>query len=110
MTPSEMVTIAVVALIVFGPQRLVDLSRKAGRIAGELRRTSDELRSTLQKEVEQVAGPLREAKTEIAAAGKEIKETADGQLKWVDTPAGAEGSASGSEVGEEDDTPGADDH
>lgn len=85
-TPSEMLTIAVIGLIVFGPNRLVGIARKAGRIVGELRRTSDELKAGLQKEVEDVAAPFREAKSDLAAAGKELKETTDGQLVWVDKP------------------------
>lgn len=83
-TPSEMLTIAVVALIVLGPNRLVAIARKAGRVVGELRRTSEELKAGLQKEIEDVAAPFREAKSELAAAGKELKESADGQLVWVD--------------------------
>ena len=43
-TPSEILTIVVVALIVFGPRRLVEISRRAGQITAQLRRTADDVR------------------------------------------------------------------
>ncbi len=92
-TPSEILVIVVVALIVFGPRRLIEVSRRAGQVAGQLRRTADELRAGLDDELrtirepfEEATRPFREAQSDLAAAGKELIETADGELRWVDTP------------------------
>ena len=42
--PEELVLILVIALIVLGPERMPKLARDLGRVVGDLRRTSDELR------------------------------------------------------------------
>ena len=42
--PEEIMLIAVLALLVLGPERLPKVMRDMGRIVGDLRKTSDELR------------------------------------------------------------------
>lgn len=42
--PEELMLIAVLALLVLGPERLPKVMRDMGRIVGDLRKTSDELR------------------------------------------------------------------
>ena len=50
-SPAEILTIAVVALVVFGPRRLPELSRKAGKALRELRDTAEDLRRGLEREI-----------------------------------------------------------
>ena len=40
----ELVVVFIVALVVFGPERLPEMARKAGRTIADLRRTAEELR------------------------------------------------------------------
>ena len=49
----EMVVILIVALLIFGPRRLPDLARSLGKGLSELRRTSTDLRRTLEREIHQ---------------------------------------------------------
>lgn len=42
--PEEIMVIFVIALLVLGPERLPKVARDLGKIVGDLRRTSDELR------------------------------------------------------------------
>jgi len=42
--PEELVLILLIALIVLGPERMPKVARDIGRVVGDLRRTSDELR------------------------------------------------------------------
>ncbi|HZP96153.1 MAG TPA: twin-arginine translocase TatA/TatE family subunit [Candidatus Limnocylindria bacterium] len=42
--PEELLLIALVALLVLGPERMPKLMRDIGKVVGDLRRTSDELR------------------------------------------------------------------
>ena len=42
--PEELVLVLLLALLVLGPERLPKVARDVGRVVGDLRRTSDELR------------------------------------------------------------------
>ncbi len=49
--PFELMMIMVIAILVVGPQRMVEIVRTVGRMAGQLRRLSNEFTSTLQSEI-----------------------------------------------------------
>lgn len=72
-TFSEIFTIIVVILIVFGPNRLPEIARKAGALAARARSAIDSLKTELNSEYGDALGPLREARDELRAAGSEIK-------------------------------------
>ncbi len=44
----EMLVIGVIALVVFGPEKLPELGRRLGRAMREFRRASDEFRTTVE--------------------------------------------------------------
>ena len=43
--PEELMLVALLALLVLGPERLPKVMRDMGRVVGDLRRTSDELKN-----------------------------------------------------------------
>jgi sec-independent protein translocase protein TatA len=47
----EMVIIAVIALIIFGPRKLPELGKSLGKSIAEFKRASNELKSTLEEEI-----------------------------------------------------------
>lgn len=49
---SELLIILVVALILFGPRRLPQMSRQLGKSLGEFKRASEDFKRTWEKEVE----------------------------------------------------------
>jgi Tat protein translocase TatB subunit len=49
----ELILIFVIALIVFGPKKLPELGRSVGKALAELKRTSNEIRSSIEKEIEE---------------------------------------------------------
>lgn len=49
----ELIIIFVVALLVFGPKRLPELGRSLGRGLSEFRRASSELKSSIEREIQQ---------------------------------------------------------
>ncbi|HSG78478.1 MAG TPA: twin-arginine translocase TatA/TatE family subunit [Acidimicrobiia bacterium] len=71
-SPAEMVTIAVVALLVFGPRRLPEIARKAGRLARDLRKAAADLRSDIEREYGDSLKPLEDARRELRTARDDI--------------------------------------
>ncbi len=61
----HLIIIFVVVLIVFGPEKLPDLARNLGKIMGEFRRATGELRSTFDEHMRDIE---REASMRAAAA------------------------------------------
>ena len=47
----EMMIIAVIALIIFGPRKLPELGKSLGKSIAEFKRASNELKSTLEEEI-----------------------------------------------------------
>ena len=47
----ELIIIFVIALIFFGPRRLPELGRSLGKSISEFKRSSNELRTTLEEEI-----------------------------------------------------------
>lgn len=62
----HLIIIFVVVLIVFGPEKLPDLARNLGKIMGEFRRATGDLRSTFDEHMREIE---REASMRAAAAG-----------------------------------------
>ena|GEM_PF-553254 len=59
---SELVLIGIVALIIFGPRKLPQLARKAGKTMNDLRKATGEFKETWEKEVD--LSELEEVQTE----------------------------------------------
>ncbi len=47
--PLEILTVAVIALVVFGPQRLPEIARNIGKAVNELRRMTADVKSELRE-------------------------------------------------------------
>ncbi|HDH03234.1 MAG TPA: twin-arginine translocase subunit TatB, partial [Actinobacteria bacterium] len=75
--PGEFFLIALVALIVFGPERLPDIARKVGGYLSEVRKAAGDLRAGLDEEVRQIQAPLEELKADLTKPVTEIKSTLD---------------------------------
>jgi len=71
--PEKIILILVVALIVFGPQRLPEIARQVGAAVRELRRMQD----TVRGELDQVLHPDYSPSTSPNAATGEIVSTDD---------------------------------
>jgi sec-independent protein translocase protein TatA len=57
----ELVLIVVIALIVFGPRRLPELGRTVGKTLAEFRRASNEIKESIQKELDEEDQKSRES-------------------------------------------------
>lgn len=73
----ELIIIFVVALVVFGPRKLPELGRSLGKSLSEFKRASNELRNTLDEEIqaEDRRSALRTTATAAAAAPASASQT-----------------------------------
>lgn len=71
---SELLVVAVVALIVIGPQRLPKVARTAGHLLGRLQRYVADVKSDINREIE--LEELRRLRAEMDAAARSVEATA----------------------------------
>jgi len=72
----EILLIALVALIVFGPKRLPELARKAGEMLAKTREATKSVTSALDSEYDGITAPLQDLKTEYDSTVKGLKDAA----------------------------------
>lgn len=87
---SEMVIIAVVALVVLGPERLPRVARQAGQWIGKLQRYVSDVKSDINRQME--LDELRKLQSDVTSAAKSL----EGSMQSVvsDAQAGLEGLSS----------------
>lgn len=66
----ELVVLAVIGLLVFGPRRLPEIGRSLGKMMMEFRRAANELRTSIEREID-----LDEMKDTGRGIRREIEET-----------------------------------
>lgn len=101
---SEMLVVAVVALVVLGPERLPRVARQAGQWIGRLQRYVTEVKSDINRQMEidelrklqsQMQDAARTVETEIRSASDSVQTTVSGldselRSAFDDLPAAAE--------------------
>src|SRR5690349_22229697 len=70
---SEIVVIAVVALIVIGPERLPKVARTLGHLFGRLQRYVNEVKADINREME--LDELRKMRQEVQSAASELQQS-----------------------------------
>jgi sec-independent protein translocase protein TatB len=96
----ELIVIAVVALLVFGPERLPEVARNAAkllqRFRAETQRSVDELKR---------AAEVEELDRELRGLGRELRETRDAVTRDVTRAIRAPGAGTGPPARADDDPP-----
>jgi len=104
-SPAEILTIAVVGLLVFGPKRLPEIARKAGKILSDIRNVANDLKTGLEEEYEDTLEPLKDIrdtmKDAIAGVGGGLKDAGGEVSLDAVTDAPVTGPASESETDED---------
>lgn len=72
---SELVVIALIAILLFGPERVPEFFHRAGQLMSRLQRSADDLWTSLQTEMNQATKPLEDLGDEIKAIGDSLKPT-----------------------------------
>jgi len=80
---SEIVVIAVVALIVIGPERLPKAARTLGHLFGRLQRYVNDVKSDINREIE--LDELRKLKQEVQTAAQDFKSSVEGAARGVES-------------------------
>lgn len=79
---SEMVVIAVVALVVIGPERLPKVARTLGHLVGRLQRYVNDVKSDINREME--LEELRKLKDEFQTSARNIEQTIHGGVQQAE--------------------------
>jgi TatA/E family protein of Tat protein translocase len=88
----ELILIFIVALLVFGPKKLPELGKSLGRGLAEFKRASDDLKKTIEDEIEQGKHEAEAVKKQVADVRSSIDPTAPSATPPADsmpTPAQA---------------------
>lgn len=85
LSATEILTIAVVALIVIGPRHLPGIARRIGRYLGEIKRVAAGFRDDLEREV----GPIKEPLRDLKEAGAEVSKPLGDVRRSLDEAASA---------------------
>jgi Tat protein translocase TatB subunit len=70
----EMVMIIVIALLVFGPERLPEVARRAARFVNEVRKVASDVQRTFLDETQEIRMPIEEIKKDINSVREPLKE------------------------------------
>ena len=79
---SELVIIAVVALIVIGPERLPKAARTMGHLFGRLQRYVNDVKSDINREIE--LDELRKLQQQVQSAAQDIRSSVEGAARDVE--------------------------
>jgi len=80
---SEIFVIAVVALIVIGPERLPRVAKTVGHLFGRLQRYVSEVKSDINREIE--LEELRKLKATMQDAARTIEQSVTSQVNYIDS-------------------------
>ncbi len=82
----EIALIAIVALLVFGPERLPEISRKAGELLTKARVATRSFTDALDGEFDEATSPIRSLQTEFQKTKNELTNAAGTVLNFDTIP------------------------
>ena len=91
---SELMVIALVALVVIGPERLPRVARTLGHLAGRLQRYVADVKADINREVE--LDELRKMRDSVQGAASEMQSSFDQELRKTESELNAAAQASAS--------------
>lgn len=80
---SELVVIALVALIVIGPERLPKVARMAGHLLGRLQRYVSDVKADINREMQ--LDEIKRLQQQVTDQAKEMEQSVSAQLSSVET-------------------------
>jgi len=89
----ELILIFVVALLVFGPKKLPEIGKSLGKGLAEFKRASDELKKTIEQEIEQGKNEVSSVRDTVASVPASLRSALP--LEGSSGPAPAVGGETG---------------
>ena len=80
---SEMIVIAVIALIVLGPEKLPRVARTAGHLLGRMQRYVNDVKADINREIE--LDELRKLQKEMQNTAQSFQQTVKGEISSVES-------------------------
>lgn len=80
---SELIVIAVVALIVIGPERLPGVARTVGHLLGRLQRYVNDVKADINREMQ--IDELKKMQSDVVSQMQSMEQSVNAQLKSVET-------------------------
>ncbi len=71
----ELILIFVVALLVFGPKKLPEIGKSLGKGLAEFKRASEDLKKTIEQEIQEGKNELSSVKAEVVSAANTVAQT-----------------------------------
>lgn len=71
----ELILIFVVALLVFGPKKLPEIGKSLGKGLAEFKKASDELKKTIEREIEDGKNEVASVASDFHSAGNSIAQS-----------------------------------
>src|SRR5215470_4683998 len=71
----ELILIFIVALLVFGPKKLPEIGKSIGKGLAEFKRASDDLKKTIEQEIEQGKNEVSAVREQVTGVDKSLQET-----------------------------------
>jgi Tat protein translocase TatB subunit len=92
----EMIMIFIVALLVVGPKKLPEIAKALGKGLGELKRSFQDVKDTVQEEFKESTSEIRDAVTDVKKqiqaeaedSGKAIQKTMESVKEQIDQETG----------------------
>lgn len=80
---SELVIIALVALVVIGPERLPRVARTVGHLLGRLQRYVSDVKSDIAREMQ--LEELKKMQSEVVQSTRDMEQSLKGQMAGIET-------------------------
>ena len=98
----ELIIILIVALLVVGPSKLPEVARSIGKALGDFRRMADDLKDTLEQEIDHEDEKKEKAEGPSAASGADGNSGRQEDAAGVSAPHDEKKEASGDEASHAD--------
>jgi len=84
----EILIILVIAFLLFGPKELPEIGRQVGRAVKGFKETSDDLRQSVEPEINMIQQEFKAVEQDLESSAKEMEDQIKGVTEKASEPAG----------------------